>query len=242
MNYITHLHPLHQSDELLFQISSTNSCTKEKTVQQKMLLADASSGCCNPIKVVDKLQLHLRRKLCATTNTISEGSSDTNSNKKKRMKMHREVERQRRQEMATLYSKLRSLVPQEYLKGKRSISDHMNEAAHYIKHQQKKIKELVEKRDDLQRLSNSNNSNMKNHSSCSQNYVTVHACFSGVEIIVRNGPSDQVLPLSTVLGVLVEEGLSATSCTSTRVNENTFYAIQSEVSLCFLQKHYFFRF
>ncbi|KAF9593352.1 hypothetical protein IFM89_021756 [Coptis chinensis] len=81
-----------------------------------MLIADASSGCCNPIKV-DKLQLHRRRKLCATTNTVSEGSSDTNSNKKKRMKMHREVERQRRQDMATLYSTLRSLVPQEYLKG-----------------------------------------------------------------------------------------------------------------------------
>ncbi|KAF9593351.1 hypothetical protein IFM89_021755 [Coptis chinensis] len=117
----------------------------------------------------------------------------------------------------------------------------MNEAANYIKHQQKKIKELVEERDDLKRFSSSDNSNIKNSSSsCSQNYVTVHTCCSGVEVTVRSGPSDRVLPLSMVLGALAEEGLSANICTSTRVNENTFYAIQSEVYLCFLIKRYFF--
>ncbi|KAF5182633.1 Transcription factor bhlh [Thalictrum thalictroides] len=172
--------------------------------------------------------LHHRRKRSEYLNCSGEGDKDNDNNNKKMKMMHREVERQRRQEMATLYSTLRSLVPHEYLKGKRSISDHMNEAANYVKHQQKKIKDLVKERDELQKTSNSS-SDTKKECSSFPNFVNIHASFAGVEVIISSGSRDRGLPLSWLLVVLFEEGLSVDSCISTRVNEITFHTIQAEV-------------
>ncbi|KAI3875267.1 hypothetical protein MKX03_011151 [Papaver bracteatum] len=151
---------------------------------------------------------------------------------KKKMVVRRDVERQRRQEMANLHALLRSLLPLEYIKGKRSVSDHMNEATKYIKNLQKMIEEMNDKRDRLNRSSVNNISkpviprglNRLSH----PDFVTVRPCVSGLEVVISS--DGLLLPLSRVLRVLLEDGLlTVISCVSTRVNEKSLHTIQIEV-------------
>ncbi|XP_030461579.1 transcription factor bHLH118-like [Syzygium oleosum] len=136
-------------------------------------------------------------------------------------KMHRDIERRRRQEMSTLYASLRSLLPLEYIKGKRATSDHISGAVSYINHQERKIKELESRRDEMK------------SGDCSVRALSVRPCLDGVEIIIRSASSsdqDHNFPLSKVLQLLLEEGISVASCVSTRTSEVTFiHTIQSEV-------------
>ncbi|XP_022732766.1 transcription factor bHLH36-like [Durio zibethinus] len=165
---------------------------------------------------------------------IAVGVNDGNptDNKKKKI-IHRDIERQRRQEMTTLHSTLRSRLPLEYLKGKRSISDHMQEAVKYIKHLQNKITELSDKRDELKRSSNlqtPSSSMMEARPDCSKDStVQVRACSIGVEITMNTGLR-RGLPLSNVLDVIAAQGLSVVQCISARANERVLHTIVLEVN------------
>lgn len=155
-------------------------------------------------------------------------------NKKVKKIMHRDIERQRRQEMATLYASLRSHLPLEYLKGKRSISDHVHQAANYIKHLQKNIEELRDKRDELKKSSNISGtcSTVVENSQCpsimGDSVIFVRPASIGVEVVV-NTSCKQGLPLSRVIDILVGEGLSIVSCTSAKINQRLIYTLKSEV-------------
>lgn len=57
------------------------------------------------------------------------------------------IERQRRREMKTLFSTLRSLLPDENLRGKRSVSDQVQAAVNYVLSLQQKVEDLTTERD-----------------------------------------------------------------------------------------------
>lgn len=136
-------------------------------------------------------------------------------------KMHRDIERQRRQEMSTLYASLRSLLPLEYIKGKRATSDHISGAINYISHLERKIKGLESKRDELK------------SGNRSARALSVRPSLDGVEIVIQSTNSsdqDHDFHLSKVLQLLLEEGIGVANCLSTRSSEMTFiHTIQSEV-------------
>ncbi|KAJ4955532.1 hypothetical protein NE237_012315 [Protea cynaroides] len=144
-----------------------------------------------------------------------------NENKKKKV-AHKEVERQRRKEMAGLYASLWTLLPIEYLKGKRSISDHMNEAGNYVRDLGNRIQELNHKRDELRKMTNSWN--------CLPDNVTVRPCGGGVEVVINSGLRNGEFPLSRVMRELVDQGFIVVSCFSTTMNQRSLHTVQSEVS------------
>lgn len=155
------------------------------------------------------------------------GTDNHESNNKKKMH-HRDIERQRRQEMATLYASLRSLLPLDFIKGKRAISDHMNEAVNYIKHLQKNIKELSVKRNRLKQFDSSTAGSINSNSDSSSSMI-VNQSLVGVEIMFSSGFWAKSLRLSRVLHVILEEGLCVRSCTSARADDKFLHTIQAEV-------------
>uniref|UniRef100_A0A2N9H987 BHLH domain-containing protein n=1 Tax=Fagus sylvatica TaxID=28930 RepID=A0A2N9H987_FAGSY len=207
MDYIpTSLFQYDQEDELL-QISSI-PCQKDSNQPDQLPVTTHQHGS------------HLTRKLSVTHDETDENPNDNNKNKKKLT--HRDIERQRRQKMATLHTFLQSLLPVEDNKGKRSISDHIHESVNYIKHLKNKIRELNNKRDELKRLSNTT----KNLPGSISDTVDLRSSSAGVEVVITGR---QGLPLSRVLEILMREGLSIVSFNSTKVNERLLHTIESEV-------------
>ncbi|CAD5329018.1 Myc-type basic helix-loop-helix (bHLH) domain [Arabidopsis thaliana x Arabidopsis arenosa] len=141
--------------------------------------------------------------------------------------VHKEIEKRRRQEMASLYASLRSLLPLEFIQGKRSTSDQVNGAVNYIDYLQRNIKDINSKRDDLVLLSGRSfrSSNEQEWNEIS-NHVVIRPCLVGIEIVL----SVLQTPFSSILQVLREHGLYVLGCISSGVNDRLIHTLQAEVN------------
>lgn len=98
--------PLHSGDELFFNASNPH---QQYNIPEDLIFGRDSQDASNITNNSGKSRR--RRKSCAM-----DTADDTNSDNNKKKMMHRDIERQRRQEMATLHASLRSLLPLEYIK------------------------------------------------------------------------------------------------------------------------------
>ncbi|KAL4025242.1 hypothetical protein IC575_013622 [Cucumis melo] len=226
------MYPLRKSEEKCFQISFN---PHQHIIPEDLIFGHHGSAAVgaadnnndnnsnNKNNGVKNLSMARRRK------PLVETLEDDDQDHKIKL-MHRERERQRRQEMGALYMSLRTLLPLEFIKGKRAISDQMNGAVNYIKHQEQKIKEIEAKRDELKKMYNSNNferSKLEETSNCSFKI----SCFDGgvVEILITT-IGFHGFPLSRILKVVVEQGLEVIRCGSTIINHKSIHTIQIEVN------------
>ncbi|KAE8724021.1 putative Basic helix-loop-helix DNA-binding superfamily protein [Hibiscus syriacus] len=205
-------------DEMFFQFSSNSD--PQNTIPQDEILDFVPMGGSSRGR---------QRRLLA-----SEKRKDSHDDDDKKKSMHRDIERQRRQGMSTLCASLRTLLPLEYIKGKRAISDHMNGAVSYIKDLQKRIDELSAKRDELKKVSfDSTSSGFHQGTSSNESFpstAVVRKSLDGVDVVVRTGHGAQALTLSRVVQLLLDEGLDAVNCISTRIDGGLIHTIRLEVN------------
>lgn len=168
-----------------------------------------------------------RRRFSVTNYNKRTGEDDDHGGRKKK---HREIERQRRQELASLFTSLRSKLPLEFIKGKRSMSDYMNEAVNYIKHLQTKIRELSFKKDELKSIHSLANLDSPSSDSSGLTIFTVNSCCESVEIVISRSIREKDLLLSTVLELLLQHGLDVVSCFSCQVNDRVLHTIHCELA------------
>lgn len=213
--------PLQQSNdnELVFQIPCQRGEISQDLIRDNY---DASPSLGTRKK---------RRVLLLGRNNCDEITAAADNEFKLKKIMHRDMERQRRKGMASLYSSLRSLLPLHYVKGKRSVSDHMHEAVKYIKQLQENMNELERKRDNCKlKIVTEDGSSDSSINIVSQDCVTVNPCQGGgVEILINGSFAKGNLPLSRVIQELSKQGLDVVSCVSATVNQNPLHKIQSEV-------------
>nr|UFA45741.1 bHLH46 [Pinus massoniana] len=159
---------------------------------------------------------------------------------------HSLIEKQRRKEMKTLFSRLRALLPEENLRGKRAESDQVLGAVNYIRHLKQKIEDLSRKRDRMKSsLARKEEFPFVGiQSSSKQNFCRKHLRFQGsdgeipsmkinfshssVEVSV-NAFQDQIV-YSHLLMVLEECGLEVVNATSSVINNAVFHTIHSKVT------------
>ncbi|KAK7357399.1 hypothetical protein VNO80_16684 [Phaseolus coccineus] len=213
--------PLQRGNELVIQFS--NGLQPQHKISKDLVLDDHNIDNSPLVAYSDKKLPSHPNKLFYAPKTSHANSTQEESAKKM---VHREIERKRRQEMATLHASLRSLLPLPFIKGKRSISDQMSEAVNYINHLQKNIKELSDKRDKLKKLPINSTLESRENKHESSGF-TVHQNSSGavgIEISEFKGVS-----LSKLLELVLEEGLEVVCCLSTKVNGRLFHSLQCEV-------------
>ncbi|KAK9672708.1 hypothetical protein RND81_12G118800 [Saponaria officinalis] len=180
------------------------------------------------------------RKSSTNINSSSNNPGSSNIEDAQQRKMiHREIERQRRQEMSDLCASLRSTLPTEYIKGKRATSDHLAGAVNYIKDLEKNVKELSNKRDQLRTSIESTSfkhegggvgGSMSYSTPPCPGTVVMLPRLGGLDIEINVGYDNQGFSLSTALQVILDEGLDIASYTSTKVDDRLVHNIVCEVN------------
>nr|GMC55898.1 transcription factor bHLH118-like [Ipomoea batatas] len=153
-----------------------------------------------------------------------------------RRALHRDVEKRRRNQMANLYESLRSLLPLQYIKGKRSASDHMQASVSYIKDLEKKVEGLHKHREKMIMMNKTSSSNMvveKEAKSAKANdiCVAVNKCEDGMEVLMNTRHRVEY-PLSELLETLLRQGLNVVNCIYSHQGDRSLLRIQAQVNGC----------
>ncbi|KAH9611710.1 hypothetical protein KSS87_013008 [Heliosperma pusillum] len=231
--------PFQRSCELSFKVDSEDNPSEQDIEDEILLGNNALFDVANTINSGSGRGRGRGRSRGRARRSVSlASSSNTNNNvnddeEEKKRVFHREIERQRRMEMSSLFDSLRSVIPPNDSKGRKSITDQLEEAANYIKDLEKDVKELGQKRDHLKHSIQSSSSGgryeLGGSSGSSPPYtVVIRQLVGGLEIEICVKYDDTEFLLSTAIQVALEEGLDVVSSTSAKFNEKFIHSMQCE--------------
>lgn len=147
------------------------------------------------------------------------------------------IEKNRRNYMKDLYSKLHSLIPHENSsKGGKSLTDQLDEAAKYIKKLKIKLEKLKHKRETLEGINLLSNipriEEAILESACISPQVDIHDSGSSVEIHLISGLDVSSFMFIKIIGMLQEEGFEIQNANCVVSNSTCFQTIHSQVGDC----------
>ncbi|KAI3466680.1 hypothetical protein Pfo_023343 [Paulownia fortunei] len=144
------------------------------------------------------------------------------------------VEKNRRNQMKALYSKLSSLVPHQDPMEVVSISDQLEGAANYIKKLQVNLGEMKQKRNRLMGLYSANLSSSRFSSNSAPGEliklpnIDIHVSGSALEVVLMTGLNNQFMFTETIR-MLQEEGAQVVSASYSVADHTTFHTIHSKI-------------
>ncbi|KAF8411141.1 hypothetical protein HHK36_003680 [Tetracentron sinense] len=137
------------------------------------------------------------------------------------------VEKNRRNQMKTLYSELNSLIPNHSSKEEITLPAQLDEAANYIKTLQEKLEKMKEKKEKL--MGNENASTSRGIMVGSKSaQIEIHEMGSALEVVLISGLDNQ-FTFNEIIRVLHEEGAEVLYASFSVVDNTIFHTIHSEV-------------
>ncbi|XP_057949067.1 transcription factor bHLH162 isoform X2 [Malania oleifera] len=139
------------------------------------------------------------------------------------------IERNRRNQMKTLYSQLSSLVPHQGLREAASVPDQLDEARSYIKRLQTKLERMKERRESLiggHKLSTSEEKSVGGSKSLPQ--VEIRETGPALEVVLITGLDYQFM-FNETIRILHEGGADIVNASFSVIHETVFHTIHSKV-------------
>ncbi|XP_050213163.1 transcription factor bHLH162 [Mercurialis annua] len=143
------------------------------------------------------------------------------------------IERNRRNQMKDLYSKLNSLVPHHSSREPLPITDQLDKAANYIKKLQIKLERMKEKKDSLMSIERPNNASVSSNITetpmqLKDPIIEVHEIGSALEVVLITGLDGQLM-FNETIRVLHEEGAEIVHASFSVLNDTVYHSIHSKV-------------
>lgn len=139
--------------------------------------------------------------------------------------------------MKLLFSRLRSLLPEENLRGKRTVSEQVLEAVNYVSHLQRKIEDLSAEREKM-KVNSDQNAKLSCKKLCNKTpplggldrkypEVKINSLGSGIQIWTNT--LEHEIVYSDILLALEEGGLEVVSAASSAINNRVYHTIHAKV-------------
>ncbi|KAI4333951.1 hypothetical protein L6164_018699 [Bauhinia variegata] len=140
------------------------------------------------------------------------------------------IEKNRRNQMKILYSKLNSLLPSYNSKETLPLPDQIDEAISYIKSLETKVKVAKEKKESLTRK--------RSHTCCSSSFETmgslkspkieIHEVGSSLQIVLISGLDSQFI-FYEIIRILHEENIDVVSANSSLAGNSMSHVVHAQI-------------